>query len=204
MVDSRMVEQDIYIADADLAFRSAVASSLETQGYHVTLFSDGQSLLAATRHHVPGCIVLDAEVSGTTGNDLLGELGHRVAAPIVMMSDHANVEMAVSAMKKGAKDFMAKPCVADAVVGRVRQALAEKRGSNGSAPNVISMPGGERLTPREREVLQKISAGASNKEAGRQLGISPRTIEVHRARIMEKIGARNTADLVRIVYSASF
>ena len=204
MVDSRMVEQDIYIADADLAFRSAVASSLETQGYHVTLFSDGQSLLAATRHHVPGCIVLDAEVSGTTGNDLLGELGHRVAAPIVMMSDHANVEMAVSAMKKGAKDFMAKPCIADAVVGRVQQALAEKRGSNGSVPNVVSVPGGERLTPREREVLQKISAGASNKEAGRQLGISPRTVEVHRARIMEKIGARNTADLVRIVYSASF
>jgi len=199
-----MVDQDVYIADADLAFRSAVASSLETQGYHVTLFSDGQSLLAATRHHVPGCIVLDSEVSGTTGNDLLGEIGHRIAAPIVMMSDHANIEMAVSAMKKGAKDFMSKPCFADAVVGRVQLALAEKRGLNGAIPNVVAVPGGDRLTPREREVLQRISAGASNKEAGRQLGISPRTVEVHRARIMEKIGARNTADLVRIVYSAVF
>jgi FixJ family two-component response regulator len=112
--------------------------------------------------------------------------------------------MAVSAMKKGAKDFMSKPCFADAVVGRVQLALAEKRGLNGAIPNVVAVPGGDRLTPREREVLQRISAGASNKEAGRQLGISPRTVEVHRARIMEKIGARNTADLVRIVYSAVF
>ena len=170
----------------------------------MTLFSDGPSLLAATRHHVPGCILLDADVSGSTGSDLLNELGHRVTAPIVIMADDANVEMAVSAMKKGAKDFMAKPLVADAVAGRVREALAEKRPGNGSSPNVVSVPGGDRLTPREREVLQRISAGASNKEAGRQLGISPRTVEVHRARIMEKIGARNTADLVRIVYSASF
>jgi two-component system, LuxR family, response regulator FixJ len=204
MVNPRVAERDVYIADGDLTFRSAVASSLETQGYHVTLFSDGPSLLAATRHHVPGCILLDADVSGPTGNDILGELGQKIAAPIVIMADDANIDMAVSAMKKGAKDFMVKPMVADAVAGRVCQALAEKRPGNNESPNLHSIPGGERLTPREKEVLQKISAGASNKEAGRQLGISPRTVEVHRARIMEKIGARNTADLVRIVYSASF
>jgi FixJ family two-component response regulator len=204
MVDTRIQEPDIYIADRDLAFRSAVASSLETQGYHVTLFSDGSSLLAATRHHVPGCILLDADVSGPAGNDLLGELGQKITAPIVIMADDANIEMAVSAMKKGAKDFVVKPIVAEAVAGKVRDALAEKKPGNGSAPNLYSIPGGDRLTPREKEVLQRISAGASNKEAGRQLGISPRTVEVHRARIMEKIGARNTADLVRIVYSATF
>jgi two-component system response regulator FixJ len=204
MVETRLPERDIYIADADLAFRSAVASSLETQGYHVTLFSDGPSLLAATRHHVPGCILLDADMGGSMGTDLLNELGHRITIPIVMMADDANVEMAVTAMKKGAKDFMAKPLVADAVAGRVCEALAESRPGKSGVPDVGSVPGGDRLTPRERDVLQRISAGASNKEAGRQLGISPRTVEVHRARIMEKIGARNTADLVRIVYSAAF
>jgi FixJ family two-component response regulator len=104
-------------------------------------------------------------------------------------------------MKKGARDFMMKPCEADSVVSRARAALSAKRSENGDGTTSFAVPGGDRLTPREREVLERIALGASNKEAGRQLGISPRTVEVHRARIMEKLGARNTADLVRIVYS---
>ncbi len=194
---------EIFIADVDLAFRSAVASSLETAGYHVTSFSDGPSLLAATRSRSPDCILMDTSVQGTNDNDLLGELGQRVTAPIVMMSGGANVDSAVSAMKKGAKDFVTKPCAADSVVGRVREALVDRRAGATTVPDLGALRGGDRLTPRERDVLEKIALGASNKEAGRQLGISPRTVEVHRARIMEKIGARNTADLVRIVYSAS-
>ena len=79
MTASHVSTTDIYIADSDLAFRSAVASSLEGEGFHVTSFSDGQSLLAATRQHVPDCILLDAEMRGSTGADLLGELGRRIA-----------------------------------------------------------------------------------------------------------------------------
>jgi FixJ family two-component response regulator len=112
--------------------------------------------------------------------------------------------MAVEAIKHGAHDFIEKPFDADTVLTRIREALearAAKADPRSDAILLAPFPGEEQLTPREREVLERIALGASNKEAGRQLGISPRTIEVHRARIMEKLGAKNTADLVRIVYS---
>ena len=204
MEQSTISGQEIYIADNDLTFRSAVASGLETAGYRVTSFSDGPSLLAATRARTPDCLLIDFNVRGNGQSDLLGDLGSRIAAPIVMMADDANVELAVSAMKKGARDFVAKPCAADSVVGRIKQVINDHLSEPQSKIDLTNFRGGDRLTPRERDVLHKIAQGASNKEAGRQLGISPRTVEVHRARIMEKIGARNTADLVRIVYSASF
>jgi FixJ family two-component response regulator len=111
--------------------------------------------------------------------------------------------MAVTAIKHGAFDFIEKPFDADTVVRRVRNAIEalERRKQAGTAKpdSDRAFPGRELLTPREIDVLGQITGGASNKEAGRQLGISPRTIEVHRARIMEKLGARNAADLVRIV-----
>jgi two-component system, LuxR family, response regulator FixJ len=195
--------QEVYIADSDLAFRSAVASGLETAGYRVTSFSDGPSLLAAMRSRAPDCLLIDLNVKGNSQSDLLGDLGSRVATPIVTMADDPNVELAVSAMKKGACDFVSKPCAADSIVGRIKQVIDDHQGEPSSKADLTNFRGGDRLTPRERDVLKKIALGASNKEAGRQLGISPRTVEVHRARIMEKIGARNTADLVRIVYSAS-
>jgi len=195
------VDRNIFIADKDLAFRNALAHGFESEGYRVTSFSDGNALLAAARQKSPSCIVLDADISNPPGLDVLGELGHRIVAPIIVTAGRADVETAVSAMKKGARDFMMKPCEADSVVSRARAALSAKRSENGDGTTSFAVPGGDRLTPREREVLERIALGASNKEAGRQLGISPRTVEVHRAQIMEKLGARNTADLVRIVYS---
>lgn len=195
------IDRNIFIADKDLTFRNALAHGFESEGYRVTSFSDGNALLAAARQKAPSCIVLDADFSNPPGLDVLGELGHRTVAPIIVTAGRADVETAVSAMKKGARDFMMKPCEADSVVNRARAALSAKRGDNGDGTTSFAVPGGDRLTPREREVLERIALGASNKEAGRQLGISPRTVEVHRARIMEKLGARNTADLVRIVYS---
>ncbi len=112
--------------------------------------------------------------------------------------------MAVDAIKHGALDFIEKPFDAETVVARVREAIEAwvRRAENGYG-DILSQqfPGHELLTPREREVLGQIAGGDSNKEAGRKLGISPRTIEVHRARIMEKLGAKNAADLVRIVLS---
>jgi len=163
------VDRNIFIADKDLAFRNALAHGFESEGYRVTSFSDGNALLAAARQKSPSCIVLDADISNPPGLDVLGELGHRIVAPIIVTAGRAD--------------------------------RSPKRSENGDGTTSFAVPGGDRLTRRERAVLERIALGASNKEAGRQLGISPRTVEVHRARIMEKLGARNTADLVRIVYS---
>ena len=115
--------------------------------------------------------------------------------------------MAVEAIKNGALDFIEKPFDAATVVTRVREAVEawSRRAQQAGSADILSkaFPGHDQLTARERDVLNQIAAGASNKEAGRELGISPRTIEVHRARIMEKLGAKNAADLVRIVLSES-
>jgi FixJ family two-component response regulator len=111
--------------------------------------------------------------------------------------------MAVEAIKNGALDFIEKPFRAGDVAARVRDAIEAKarRAADATSGAITdrAFPGHDQLTPREREVLSQLAAGASNKEAGRHLGISPRTVEVHRARIMEKAGAKNAADLVRIV-----
>ena len=115
--------------------------------------------------------------------------------------------MAVDAMRNGALDFIEKPFDPEAVVWRVRRAIdgwtRHQSNGKGTELRLVNFPGRELLTPRECQVLGQITGGSSNKEAGRELGISPRTIEVHRARIMEKLGARNAAHLVRIVLSES-
>ena len=122
-----------------------------------------------------------------------------------MVTGDGDVSSAVDAMKSGAFDYLVKPLDARSIVARVRSAVTAFAKRDGSAAGKtglpLDFPGQSRLTPREREVLTQIAKGASNKEAGRHLGISPRTVEVHRSRIMEKIGARNAADLVRIVLS---
>ncbi len=193
-------DEEIFIADDDPAVRDALCVVLELEGYRVSAFPDGLGLLNATRSRMPSCIILDVHMPGRSGIDVLNELGMRCQAPIFMISGQGDIPMAVEAIKRGAHDFIEKPFDADTVVSRVRNALDAKARA-ASAPAVSSFPGEDALTPREREVLERIAMGASNKEAGRQLGISPRTIEVHRARIMEKLGAKNTADLVRMVYA---
>jgi two-component system response regulator FixJ len=136
--------------------------------------------------------------------DALKELhAQHYPAPIFIISGDGDVACAVEAVKSGAFDYLIKPFDARAIVTRVGSGIAgfAKRDApiNGSNGMVFEFHGQAWLTPREREVLAQIAGGSSNKEAGGRLGINPRTIEVHRARIMEKIGARNAADLVRIV-----
>jgi two-component system response regulator FixJ len=126
-------------------------------------------------------------------------------APIFIVTGDGDVSSAVEAVKSGAYDYLVKPLDARSIVSRVRGAVAtfarHDGGTGGKIALSMDVPGQRLLTPREREALTQIAEGASNKEVGRRLGISPRTVEVHRARIMEKIGARNAADLVRIVLS---
>lgn len=192
----------IYIVDDDPAVRDALAVVFEMEGFDVQTFGSGDSFLDAARDRAPGCVLLDVHMPGRSGIDILQELNaDHYPAPIFIISGQGDIPMAVNAIKQGAFDFIEKPFDAETVVARLRDALKTSEDRNRSAEHIEdrNFPGRETLTPRERQVLGRITAGASNKEAGRELGISPRTIEVHRARIMEKLGARNAADLVRIV-----
>jgi FixJ family two-component response regulator len=164
-------------------------------------------LLSVARGRTPSAILLDVHIPGKSGLDILRELhGEDYPAPIFMISGQGDIAMAVSAIKNGALDFIEKPFRGSEIVARLDEAIDAyaRRQSLSPASNIASLhfPGREPLTRREREVLEQFTTGASNKEAGRTLGISPRTIEDHRANIMKKLGAKNAADLVRIVMTA--
>lgn len=195
---------ELIVVDDDAAVRDALRLVFELEGFRVSVFPDGPSFLIGVKTRKPDCVILDVHMPGKTGIEVLNELGPDFHVPVFMISGQGDIPMAVEAIKLGAHDFIEKPFDAETVVNRINatlQARADKAARSGSESALGSFAGEDQLTPREREVLECIALGASNKEAGRQLGISPRTIEVHRARIMEKLGARNTADLVRIVYS---
>lgn len=195
---------DVYVVDDDPAVRDSLGTILSMEGFGVTGFADGMSFVSAARGHMPDCIILDVGMPGHSGLDLLKILkATACTAPVFAMSGQASIPMAVDAIRSGALDFFEKPFDAEMLVRRVRTAIASRaQGPSGTPRLATQFPGENLLTAREREVLERISEGSSNKEVGRMLGISPRTVEVHRARIMEKLGARNAADLVRIVLTA--
>jgi two-component system response regulator FixJ len=194
---------EIFIVDDDPAVREALTAVLANAGFKVTGFAEGASFLAIARGQTPACVILDVHMPGRSGLDILKELNaHQYPAPIFILSGQGDIPMAVEAIKRGAFDFIEKPVRGAVIVERIREAIGARRASNDTAtPMPREFPGRMLLTARELDVLSQIAGGASNKEAGRRLGISPRTIEVHRARIMEKLGAKNAADLVRIVFS---
>jgi two-component system, LuxR family, response regulator FixJ len=193
---------EIFIVDDDAGVRDALSVVFTLEGYKVTGFSDGAAFLAAARARTPTCILLDVQMPGRSGLDILRELNaEQYPAPIFIISGVGDIPMAVQAIRNGALDFIEKPFDGRTVVSRVREAVGAWNHRAGQASDFagLQFPGHEHLTAREHDVLQQVATGASNKEAGRTLGISPRTVEVHRARIMEKLGAKNAADLVRIV-----
>ncbi len=192
-------QKTIHIVDDDPSVRDALSVVFTLEGYSVCVFSNAADFLATARAATPDCVLLDVHMPGKSGLDVLNELqAASFPAPVFIISGQGDIPMAVRAIKDGAFDFIEKPFDADTVVRRVEEAIAaERRRPVASDAEILFVA--ESLTPRERDVLREITAGATNKEAGRKLGISPRTIEVHRARIMEKLGARNTADLMRIV-----
>jgi FixJ family two-component response regulator len=198
---------EIFVVDDDPAVRDTLSVILSTGGYEVICFADGAALLEVARSRIPAAILLDVNIPGKSGLDILKELhGEDYPAPIFMISGQGDIAMAVGAIKSGALDFIEKPFRGTELVTRLEEAIeayARRHAQdNVSSVGSLHLPGREPLTRREREVLEQFTAGASNKEAGRTLGISPRTIEDHRANIMKKLGARNAADLVRIVMTA--
>ncbi len=196
-------QKTIFIVDDDPAIRDALSVVFTLEGFSVCVYSNAGDFLNAARLGAPDCVLLDVHMPGKSGLDVLQELGAEAfSAPVFIISGQGDIPMAVRAIKDGAFDFIEKPFDADTVVRRVDEAIvaAVRRAPapDNGAPGYSGDHSGV-LTPREQDVLREITGGATNKEAGRRLGISPRTIEVHRARIMEKLGARNTADLMRIV-----
>jgi len=207
MVDKTASRGEIFVVDDDAAVRDTLSMVLSTAGYQVICFADGAALLAVARSRTPAAILLDVHIPGKSGLDILKELhGEDYPAPIFMISGHGDITMAVSAIKNGALDFIEKPFRGSELVTRLEDAITAyaRRQAQFAGSNIATLhfPGREPLTRREREVLEQFTCGASNKEAGRTLGISPRTIEDHRANIMKKLGAKNAADLVRIVMTA--
>jgi FixJ family two-component response regulator len=198
---------EIFVVDDDPAVRETLSIVLSGAGYLVICFADGAALLAVARTRSPVCILLDVNIPGRSGLDILKELhGEDYPAPIFMMSGQGDIAMAVNAIKNGALDFIEKPFGGKEIISRVEEAIGafarRQPADHVSKISGLHFPGREPLTRREREVLEQFTAGASNKEAGRYLGISPRTIEYHRANIMKKLGAKNATDLIRTVLTA--
>ncbi|HEY0220502.1 MAG TPA: response regulator [Afipia sp.] len=193
----------IFIVDDDKSVGDALTLLLRIEGFNTQDFPDGGSFLEAIRLHKPTCVILDLQLPDLSGLAVLKQLSDmKFGAPVIVMSGQSDIATAVAAMKNGALDFLEKPFPAAAMLDRVRDAVtAYRKSTNGHIHGLADFQGRHLLTGREREVLGQVAAGASNKEAGRRLGISPRTVEVHRARIMDKLGARNAADLMRIVLS---
>jgi len=208
MAEKPAARGEIFVVDDDPAVRETLSVVLSAGGYEVICFADGAALLAVARSRTPACILLDVHIPGKSGLDILKELrGEDYPAPIFMISGQGDITMAVSAIKNGALDFIEKPFRGGEIVARLNEAIgafARRQAENSSTKiGSLHFPGREPLTRREREVLEQVASGASNKEAGRTLGISPRTIEDHRANIMKKLGAKNAADLIRIVMTVS-
>lgn len=192
---------EIFIVDDDPMVGEALKLLLGVEGYGCRVFGDAESFLEALELSSPLCVVLDVQMPGYSGLDVLRILNARhFPAPVFMMSGRSDIAVAVEAMKIGASDFLEKPFAAGLMIERIRGAIASQSArERGRVDGIPQFTEARLLTARERDVLSQIAKGASNKEAGRRLGISPRTIEVHRARIMDKLGARNAADLMRIV-----
>jgi len=191
---------EIFIVDDDPAVRGTLSVILSRDGYEVACFAEGGSFLAAARVRSPACILLDVYLPGRSGLDILKDLNaEEYPVPILMISGKGDIPMAVEAIKHGALDFIEKPFHGSTVSAAEQAAIAAR--SRRSVNELPELPGRKPLTKREGEVLTRLGTGASSKEAAAQLGISPRTIEIHRTHIMGKLGAKNIADLVRIVMS---
>lgn len=193
----------VYVVDDDDALRDALGSLLRVAGFPVRLFPDAAALLAEIGPETPGCLVLDVRMPGMTGLELQQVLSQRSThMPVIMLTGHGDVPMAVAALKAGALDFLEKPFDHLILIERVTEALARDAAER-SERNAVEQAGVRvgHLSPREREVMELVAKGLSNKAIAIQLGIGPRTVETHRARVMEKTGATNVSELTRLVMS---
>jgi FixJ family two-component response regulator len=199
-----MQSSEIFIVDDDYDMREALSAIFRKEGYRTAAFADGRSFIRLGRDQAPACVLLDLCMPGMSGLEVLKELDARnYPAPILIISAQEDVLNVVEAMRNGAFDYLEKRLDAESIVARVVDAIESWRHlrERDESPPALSpaIRGYYQLTRREREVLAQIAAAASNKETARILGISPRTVEIHRGRIMHKLAAKNSIDLMRIV-----
>jgi FixJ family two-component response regulator len=195
---------EVFIIDDDPTVLDGLCGMFTQAGYRVAGFVDGASFVAAARQRTPACVILDLYMPGRSGLEVLRDIdAYNYPAPIFIASGRGDIPSAVAAIKSGAFDFFEKRSDASTLVERVRNAVNawERRRHDGNGDDLLpsSFPGSELLTRREREVLAQIAASATNKEVAHDLGISQRTVEIHRAHIMHELGAKNSVDLARKV-----
>ena len=190
----------VFLIDDDPGVRDSLALLLSLKGLSTQLFASAESFIETYQPDQAGCVLTDLRMPGMTGLELQAALRERrLDLPVVVLTAHGDVATARAALKNGAFDFLEKP-IDDAMlldvlhnalrVDRERRAAATARSSSDRRM--------ERLTEREREILSLLAAGHQNRDIATQLGISPRTVEVHKARIMEKLACRSLADLIRM------
>ncbi len=191
----------VMVVDDDSGVRNAMRSLLKSVGLQSALYASAQEFLDGYQPAQRGCLVLDIRMPGMSGLELQQQLNLRGAViPVIFMSGHGDIPMAVEAMQHGAFDFLQKPFRDQDLLDRIQRAIAkdgERRQALGERERIRTHL--DSLTEREREVLDLMTQGKQNKVIAQELGISPRTIEIHRARVMEKMNAQSVAELVRMM-----
>lgn len=191
----------VALIDDDSAVLHSMRLLIESRDIPVSCYESAEAFLEDLTEQKPSCVIADVRMPGMTGLELQRELKYRnLEAPLILISGHADVSMAVQALKNGAFDFFEKPYDGERLANSVSDAVqkARRQSTEQSERDDIA----ERLkalSPRQREVLEFVAAGMSNKQIAAKLSISPRTVETYRAWVMERIGAQNVADLVRKV-----
>jgi len=194
----------IYIVDDDDAVRDSLDAFLTASGYDVHGFASPREFLAVAGTIEFGCVLVDLQMPGMDGLELKKRLNQlNIDLPVVVVTGHGDIATAVAAMRAGAKDFIEKPFTDEAILAGIRIGLADR-----PKPSVVDQAKQaildrlKNLSPREREVLEGMVAGQPNKVIAYNLSLSPRTVEIHRARVMDKMQARSLSELVRLAITA--
>lgn len=194
----------VHLVDDEDAIRRSAGFMLKTSGYRVRPFASGVELLKQARALEPGCILLDIRMPGMDGLEVQKALREQgVAFPVIIMTGHGDIGVAVRAMKAGAIDFIEKPFEKEVLLSALEQGFARlrqeerNRGKAEEAGLRIAA-----LTPRERDVLEGLARGLPNKTIAYDLGLSPRTVEIHRANLMHKLGVHSLSEALRIAFAA--
>jgi RNA polymerase sigma factor (sigma-70 family) len=196
----KKAEQVVFVIDDDSSMRTAISELIEAVGISCQTFESGQELLNATLPDVPGCLVLDVRLPGLSGLNLQRELTARgISIPIIFITGHGDIPMSVQAMKAGAVEFLTKPFRDQDLLDAIEQATERDRSARQELAEIRELrERSEALTPREREVMGLVVAGLLNKQVAAELGISEKTVNVHRAQVMQKMQADSLAELVRM------
>ncbi len=190
----------VYVVDDDEPVRDAIGMLLDTVGVTYEAFPDAQAFLGAFDQNAHACLVLDIRMPGMSGLELQEELNNRgVNLPIIFITGHGDIPMAVEAMRRGAVDFIRKPFRDQELLDRIHEAMALDEAQRLQDANVDEARTlVDSLTPRETEVFERVTDGQANKVIAIELGISERTVEIHRSQVMHKTESRSLADLVRL------